>query len=285
MNRVQTKLAKWGKRSKLALGEYFNICKPYFSENSQTENELHWVVTQLAISCHLTSESSLILIGHNRLWEAEILIRSTLEGTLKLIYICMGDEDEQEIRKNEYWDDLPRIKALKRHQHLSAFLSQVDNPSSDIWEPLKRLLLEQEDIDEVNSAYPFKLRQQLQQKWSFGEIVKTLSTSDTVKFDSLMGLYFVYGMGSHLIHQDADAVGLIWERNQREQWRREALELAHGAREISDLLTLAMIQTLMVFKLHQADPAPIAEVFQSHQEFRNELQKVHTQWWQIESQD
>ncbi len=284
MSRVETKLSRWAGQARRDMRKYFKISKPYFEKNSQDEPDLRWVLTQLAVSCQLTSESSLILIGSNRLWDAEILIRSVLEGTLKFIFLCTGDEKELAARKNEYWEELPKIKALKRHQHICAFLATADDSSAKTWEILKELLLKEEDLEAINREFSFKAKQQLQQKWSFSEMVKTLANSEIMGYDSLMRLYFGYGMGSHLIHQDAEAVGLIWERSQSEPRRREALELAHGARGIRDLLTLAMVRALMIFKINQADPQPVIDLFQSQQRLRNELEKTQEEWWQIESQ-
>jgi len=130
-----------GGKASFALREYLDICAPYFHGSPRLDPKLQWVLTQLALSCHLTSESALILIGNYRLWDTELLIRSVLEGTLKFIFLCIGDEDEPTNKVNEYLEDLPGIKALKRHQHIQTFLSKIHNPESKAWLPFRELLL------------------------------------------------------------------------------------------------------------------------------------------------
>src|SRR5579864_8176641 len=56
----------------------------------------------LALSCHSTSESTLFLVSAHRYWDAEILLRSVLEGTYKYIYLTMGEPAEREQRAHDY---------------------------------------------------------------------------------------------------------------------------------------------------------------------------------------
>ena len=89
-------------------------------------------------------------------------------------------------------------------------------------------------------------------------------------------------MASHLVHQDADGIGIIWDRRNREQERRESLELAHGVREISDLLIMAMLRSLSTFKAHGADTKPVIDLLNSHEEFLSEMETAITTWLDIE---
>jgi len=73
------------------------------------------VIAQLQISCHLTSESTLLLILNCKIWDADILLRSVLEGTFKLIFLLKGSNEEQISKAKEYWELLPDIMRLRRH--------------------------------------------------------------------------------------------------------------------------------------------------------------------------
>ena len=49
-------------------------------------------------------------------------------------------------------------------------------------------------------------------------------------------------MSSHLIHKDADGVGMVWERYRRDPERQAAVKLGHSARIISDISTYAKLR-------------------------------------------
>jgi hypothetical protein len=91
-------------------------------------------------------------------------------------------------------------------------------------------------------------------------------------------LAYGYGMASHLVHQDADAIGIIWDRRQREDERRIPLEIAHAARLISDLIGMAMLRATMTYKLHNQETKPVRDLYQAYQVIQDELSAAITQW-------
>lgn len=284
MHATQVKLIQWASRCSFAIGDYFDLCKPFLFENPRIDPKLQFVLSQLAISCHLTSESAFLLIGNVKLWDTDILIRAVVEGTFKFAFLCSGTESERPVRLRQYWDDLPETTRLKRHQRVEEFLTKVENPDADEWKPLKDSLLEPEELEALRAKYPRKVRQQLEQKWSFNEIAQALSKPDIGPpgFEAVKSMAFSYGMASHLVHQDADAISIIWDRNQREPDRFESIQEAHAARGISDLIIMAMIRALMTFKVHNEDAKPVNDLFRSHQELLNDIRKSEEEWRAIE---
>lgn len=279
---IQGSLLAWASRCSFSIGSYFDLCKPFFIDTPRIDPKLQFVLYQLATSCHLTSESALILISSKRLWDAEVLVRAVIEGTFKFIFLCVGDEEERKNKVKEYWDDLPEVTRIKRHQRLEEFLSKVDDQNADEWKPFRDLLIPSAELDLLKTKYPRKTRQQLEQKWSFNEIAGALSKVDIAGFENLKSMSFSYGMASHLVHQDADAIGIIWDRHRREDDRRASVEVAHGARELSDIVSMAMFRTLMLFKLDKLKTDPVHELLRSHQALMDELSEVQGVWHRIE---
>ena len=111
-------------------------------------------------SCHLTSESALILIANCKLWDAESLVRSVMEGTYKVAYLCLGSQSEIEQKLVEYEDDLHDIGRLTRHSRVESLLAVVKNRRAVRWKPLRDLLMKQEEADELSAKYPRKLKTQ-----------------------------------------------------------------------------------------------------------------------------
>src|SRR5262249_34327060 len=101
-------------------------------------------------------------------------------------------------------------------------------------------------------------------------------------FDSLRHLLYSYGMASHQVHQDADAIGMVWERARREPERHEAVQLAHGCRELTDLLVMAMARCLTLHRALGADRRPLKGLLDRHQGLLAEMHPTHEVWHQVE---
>ena len=63
---------------------------------------VRFVAAQLFIDCHLSSESVLLLLCAEKEWNADLLVRSVLEGSLKLTYMLRGSQEEAAIKVREY---------------------------------------------------------------------------------------------------------------------------------------------------------------------------------------
>lgn len=204
-------------------------------------------------SCHLTSESALILVAYCKLWDADALVRSVIEGTYKFAYLCLGSDSEIEQKLTEYEDDLHEINRLTRHSRVESLLSAVKNPRSTTWKPLRDLLINDEEVARLSTRYPKKLRTQLKQKWSFHGLAESIAKSDRKGMEGFRQLLYSYGMSSHIIHQDWDGVGMVWDRIRRSDERREAIELAHAAREVSDLSVMGALRYTMLLEASGAE--------------------------------
>jgi hypothetical protein len=285
---IQLQLMQWSSKCSFALGEYFDLCKPFLLGEPKIDPKLQFVLSQLFISCHLTSESVFILIGNVKLWDSDILIRAVIEGTFKYLFLCAGNKNEQQIKLKEYWDDIPEINRIKSHLRIQEFLSKIDaigeNSKADEWKPLRDLLLNSDELGDLQSRYPRRVRQQIEQKWSFNEIAHFLSKpeNDLGGYSGMKNMDFFYGMASHMVHQDADAISIIWDRNRREPERLSAIELAHGARGLSDLIAMAAIRSVATLRLHEKDIKPVKELSVSHQSFLNEMDTAYKIWFDIE---
>ena len=57
-------------------------------------------------------ETIIFLITNDRLWDAEIILRSALETFIKLLFITTSSGEEREKRINEYWYSLAEVNSL-----------------------------------------------------------------------------------------------------------------------------------------------------------------------------
>ncbi len=278
MDLVQETLMKLARQASLILYDYYVLTSNYFNKDLDISENHRYILKQLPISCQSTSESSLVLIASVRLWDNEMLLRSIMEGTIKFVYLTLGTTEERESKINEFWEILPAISEIKRTKRAKTLIDSLPEQLNSHMGFIKDIILDDEIIGELEKKYPRKFRKELEQRWSYSEIVKKLSQHPL--YGNLNGMFHSYGIGSQLIHQDADAINLLIDHNCRETDRREAKELAHGCRQISDIITFAAMRYFAYSKLYNEN---IEKLFlESFDALNNEMEVFHQLFRDIE---
>jgi hypothetical protein len=282
---AQQKLIGWARACSHSLAEAFEQTLDALEHYSNPIVEYPVVLRRLLGSCHLTSESVLILISNNKLWDAETVLRSAIEGTCKFVYLCSGDETSTRTKFNEYYNDLSEINRLKRNQRLTELMANVPNPDSDEWKPFRDLLLSAKEVKELETLYPRNSRKQMEHRWSFHSIANSFHESRIKELELFKHLYHGYGQGSHILHQDSDGVNMLWERNERSEDRRTSIEVTHGSREMSDLLVIAFLRYLATLHLCGKDTQSAIDFFSKQQSLFDEFHQARNTWHDIEYPD
>jgi hypothetical protein len=218
-------------------------------------------------------------------WDADIINRSVLEGSIKYVYMMIGSEDEVKEKAREFWEILPSFSAIKRSRRLRSFLDNVTDPASAEWLPFHRLLDNREKACSDSSTYSKKQRQRLEQKWSFSGITKHFLESDSDSLRPLVHLAVAYGMSSHLIHKDGDGVGMVWDRYNRDPLRQKAVRLAHSARIVSDICTFAKIRLHFLLRTCKQNTDIIPDIERKYGPLFADMRKADRDFTSIEYAD
>jgi hypothetical protein len=233
-------------------------------------------------SCHLTSESVLILVANCKLWDADTLTRAVVEGTVKFAYLSFGSQEEIDRKINEYDCILPANNRLKRHDRIEPLLKVIDDPDAPEWKAYRDLLLSENEIKELRHHFPKNVRRSVEQAWSFHSLLQALSSSGLPVLRECKHLFCNYGLSSHVLHQDADGIEMIYDRNNRDAIRKDAIELAHAARLLDDLMTMSLIRcAISQHVCGYPDGAPLP-ICQAHLSLQNELKTLLADWTRIE---
>ena len=248
-------LAAWASAYQPVLQGSLGLHAPYFLTPA-VHNDAGLTIHQLSASCFLSSESALFLIARGRLWDAEILVRAVFEGTLKLAYLCVPDEPVRTTRHREFAYDLMEIGRLRSHERAQEALA-LWGRDHEATRPLTDMLLSEEQAAEIRATYPSNRRNELAQRWSFTGLVRALEDDEPEQVRGLKSLLHGYRMSSHLIHKDVEGVGMVWEREERELPRREAVTRSHGARLCSDIHAMLRFRLNRMYASMGMDPAPL----------------------------
>jgi hypothetical protein len=257
------------------------VFRAVFTAPTRLNEQVEFTVGQLQLRAASTSGSALYLISELKLWDAEILLRTVAESSLKLTFICIGDESEQQARTDEFLVVLPEIARLKRHRRAEELIHRVADVHPEQWRPITDVLLSPEEYQALNARYPKARRDSIEKRSGFARIAEELGRSGK-QFQDLVAMMYSYGMGSHAVHQDGDAILMMWEREQRGEERIRAVEQAHGARGISDVVTFAYLRARVAYVAADLNPKPVQEVADRWKPLMRELDQAYASFREVE---
>lgn len=236
-------LLAWTAVASHYIGECFDVAKPFLDKSYDGLPPLvRFVIAQLFIDCHLSTESSLLLIRAGKEWDADIISRAVLEGSLKLTYMLLGSATEIEQKVEEYWSILPEFSAIRHSENAKKVLISSRDPNAPEMQTFRDLVMDDQAVEKIRNRFSRVQRRELEEKWSFTGICKTFASSTDKRLHKVVGLAHNYAMSSHLLHKDADGVGMVWDRAIRESHRLEAVTIGHAARILSDACNFSYLR-------------------------------------------
>lgn len=182
---------------------------------------------------HERIDSMQILISHNCLWDADILLRPIAEACVKLAFIsCFNDEDGNNEKVKEFWIDLSEINRLKESKQVTQILTELKIESK----VLNDLIIPEEEEITLREKWTKSNRQKIEQPWSYNEMIRTVSKESNHR--EVLCLNRNFTMSSHLIHADETALGVIQDRKSRNNEDKLLSHNSHISRLYSDSTTL-----------------------------------------------
>ena len=206
--------------------ELFGIIKDNLTEIKPVLPLIEFVLSRL--------ESVTTLVLDNRIWDAEIVLRSALETFTKFLFITTADKEEQNIRINEYWNSLAEISSIKQSAQAKRNLEHFRDSTVHRLAYLPMVL--PADLEtELREKWTKSERQKVEQKWSFTEMIFSISKNYRGKpFEMIVALTHSYRKSSHVMHGDETGISIIRERESRSQADYEIAMNAHYLRLLSD---------------------------------------------------
>lgn len=273
-------ILRWGNDTRTILEDCSSLFRLFNEDASHLSKSVELAIVELGLKCTLTSDSAILLITAEKLWDAEMLCRSVLEGTCRLAYIALADEEERERRADEFWNDLFNVSQLRHQRVISTFLKGDNQSNPQVSRVFEEILMGEDDVNALKDAYPRRLRRQLEQKWSLSTIVEWLSQLEPMTPAS--GVLWSYAMSSHVIHQDGTAIQIMKERAHRSHERIQAIELAHASREFSDLITYSLFRAWCAYRAKGIDIEPVQNAAKHYQTLLDEFSGAFKDWYAIE---
>lgn len=229
------------------------------------------------------TESAVLLCAYTQLWDAEVITRSVLEGTLKSCYL-LQQRDTFETRLSEYSSLLFDIARAKDHQKASDLIQATRNPNDPNLRPIRDRLLSDEELERIRATSKAE-RRALETKWGFTGLIGELVRSGDPLFQNVLGLAHSYSMASHIQHMDYIGTSLPLDRDMRASDRRDSIHMAHSARLACDLLNFLYLRMATGYRYAECNRTPLKVVHEKITTFAGKYDSLLKEWMKIEYGD
>lgn len=217
---------------------FYSIAPIYKPENGNRQD----VTVPLFTTLHSTSESILILLLHSGLFDADILLRCVMEGTIKYCYLMNGDENEKNSKYIEYKEKLYEIAKISDHKKAVEAVEILKEFSENSTKPFEIDILEGQDLTNLQAKYPSKLQNEIKNKWSYQQMLRDLAQNNT-NYKAQLGTLATYSMTSHLCHFDWTGVCSRQEQMANSQADDAYLwDTAHCLRILSNVMSMELFR-------------------------------------------
>ena len=277
---VEQRVVGWVELADRALATIMPYFAALFQSGQFTPDEIR-VLSELSAAAWGTTGSVLILIEHQRLWDAEIVLRATCEATLKFAYI-LSDRNKASDRLREFSDTLFWLSSAKDHAKAKEVLSVVPAPEDECWRPLREMLLSDDALEHIKERPEWSERRDIERRWGFTELISELLSTGDERWRGVGSLAHVFNMQSHILHADAQGVGIVMERQYREDIRRDFVHAAHAAKIVSDLLSFALLRLMEANRFLDFPRECISEPIRLVVGLLNSLKSAAAEWHVIE---
>jgi len=267
-------LTKWADESKRMLGEYLQKCESLLNAKPNYDTNSEFVLAQLFYNCHLISESSILLVENQKSWESQILTRSVVEGTFRYVYICTKNKDDHEQRIREFMEDLPDLSQIREFEKINTFLAQLAQTDKKSYEMLRGFSRPASYVNDLRHKYPTSKKRGLPQRWSLMQILQAVAGSEFPDMKKYLNIGIQYAMASHFVHQDSDAIQLLWMRNNPKEKSPMYSEVVIGAKELAANLEMAHLRSMAIHYFIGKDLSEVESIYKRHIGLLMELSKA-----------
>jgi hypothetical protein len=260
--------------------ELLQLTKPIAVHPTWSHDERSLLAMLLTSSARST-ESVFLLCSYGQLWDAEMVLRAVAEATLKTAYILQS-KDEFKARVAEYSTDHFNISLLKDDSRVRSTLAALPEPDAREWLPLRERLLSEKELEELGQLYDKTTRRSIETRWGVGGLLNSLRKDAQHRVPRYDSLLHNYSLSSHIQHADYIGVSLPYDRESRNEQRRDALELAHLSRLILDCFSFMCLRLVSGYRFLDLDLKPILDGQKRIDELESSFGNAFGEWMKVE---
>lgn len=240
--------------------------------NSKSNGDNQDTALSLFVSLHSSSESILVLLLEQAIFDADILLRTVMEGTIKYCYLMTGTIDERKNKEYIYRECLSDIDKISDHYKALDTIEILKEFSYNNTKPFESLLLDKDILEDLQLKYPSKVRKQLKNEWSYQSLLRSLAESAN-EYKAQLGTISTYSLTSHFIHYDWTGLSMR-QSNIDENEIAILYDVIHSLRILSNTLSFYSFRVMEFLRANEWKNTEIAQLSIDLLEYIYELDKI-----------
>lgn len=218
---------------------FFSLVPLYKEENSDGQD----VVVPLFTALHASSQNILVLLRiQTALHDADVLLRTVMEGTIKYCYLMNGTKDERHEKYVEYKQVLTEIEKISDHVKAIEAVKILKEFSINNTLPFEVNILSDEEIRLLQAKYNSKFKTRIKGKWSYQALLKELA-SNRPEYKAQLGTIATYSLSSHFCHYDWIGVSSRFAQLESAYKEKDEIyDVVHCYRILSNTLSFEMFR-------------------------------------------
>lgn len=199
-----------------------------------------FVLIQLFTSLYSTSETMIHLISDGELHDSETIFRTVIEGIINYLFMATGNLEIDNEEIVEFYTILPIFQNMRNNIKMKMVMDKykVYTGNNHIF---TLSMISEDELEELKSKYPSSIRKEMEQKWSFSNILNKLIEKNHA-FKELEVLFYTYSLSSHFIHQDGNSLNFRFVTMSSLASGGESLNEAIAARMLSNVTIMFILR-------------------------------------------
>lgn len=269
-----TDINQWILKADFLIKNLFVALSPLYKEEfSDTQR----VTIPLFTSLHSTSESILILLQNQAVFDADILLRCLMEGTVKYCYLMNGTEEERKEKCEEYRIILCEIDKLSDHKKSKEAIEILKEFSQNNLTPFEVMVLSDEEEVSLTAKYSASKRNEYTRKWSYQTLLRALA-KDHKEYEAQLGTLSTYATTSHFCHFDWTGVSAHQEQIMSSRdGSNEVYDYMHALRILSNVLSLYLFRVVEYLRGNHYSTKELADICTHGFDLAAEMDREHNQ--------
>lgn len=247
----------------------FNMSPLYKKEHGEGQD----VTVPLFATLHSTSESILILLLHRGVFDADVLLRTVMEGTIKYCYLMTGTYETRKERYREYRIDLAQIEKLEDHKKAIESVEILKEFSNNNTKPFEVSILSEEENDLLSATYPKQKKNDLKRRWGYSALLRELA-KDNKEYEAQLGSLSTYALSSHFCHFDWTGVSSRNTQSLSSEENSDLLDFGHALRIISNVLSCYLFRVAEYIRGNSFSSAEVSVIALEAYDFIKEIDKM-----------
>lgn len=269
----------WAERSALLMGEFLPLLGP-FIDHDGLDPEAADTLGMLLDAASRSTESAFLLMSFGKLWDAELVVRSVFEASIKFVYLIHTKNDLRR-RHEEFAEHQFQMAAMKDDQKARDALASIPDVQGPEWEHLHALVLPDIQRDKLRETYDKAARRSMETRWGYTGLLNVLIKSGDPAYSTLGGLFYGYTTSSHLHHADYVGISIVLGQSRLEPRMRDATHLSHLARLIRDCFTCYELRLGAVCRFTGIDTEAPLQVRQRINDLWTEMTSSNMAWLEV----